>query len=95
MTYGREALRRFREQQLKPQDGPAHGPDLLSQIPADAPWDDATLTVWNGERWIAWDKWLASAPIHVDDRLEEPDAPNGGTGRESSPKARAVQEGLW
>ena len=28
--------------------------------------DDAVLTVWNGERFVAWDKWLATAPIISD-----------------------------
>src|ERR1039458_8327916 len=45
-------------------DGSTDGtPALLEQIPPDAPMDAATLTVWNGERWVAYDRWLATAPI--------------------------------
>ena len=59
--YGREALRILREKQANPQQG--HQPSLLDQIPADAPMDDATVTVWNGQRFVAYEKWLATAPI--------------------------------
>ena len=69
MTYGREALRRLREQQANPQ--PAQQPSLLDQIPADAPMDDATLCVWNGERFVAYDKWLATAPVLREEAAQE------------------------
>ena len=36
---------------------------MLEQIPPDAAMDDATITVWNGERWVAYDTWLATKPI--------------------------------
>ena len=58
--YGREALRRLRQQQMQQPESQA---SLLEQIPPDAAMDDATITVWNGERWVAYDSWLASAPI--------------------------------
>jgi hypothetical protein len=32
----------------------------LDQMPVDAPADDAVITVWNGERWVAYDKWLTA-----------------------------------
>ncbi len=67
MIYGREALRRFREESQRTQDCRARDRDLLSKIPPDAPIDDATLTVWNGERFVAWEKWLATAPIAIDE----------------------------
>ena len=60
-AFGREALRLLREKQANPQ--PEHQPSLLDQIPADAPMDDATVKVWNGERFVAYEKWLATAPI--------------------------------
>jgi hypothetical protein len=70
-VYGREALRQFREQQARqPEQGQ---PSLLDQIPADAPMDDAMLTVWNGERWVAWDRWLATAPL-VREEAPQPSA---------------------
>jgi hypothetical protein len=59
--YGRDALRLLRERQANPE--PQHHASLLDQIPADAPMDDATLTVWDGERFVAYDRWLATAPI--------------------------------
>jgi hypothetical protein len=63
MSFGLEALRRFRAQQ----DGHTSNPDreqsLLAQVPPDAPMDDATIAVWNGQRFVAYDKWLVTAPI--------------------------------
>ncbi len=61
--YGREALRRLREQQSGAAQEQQHQPSLLAQIPGDAPMDDATVTVWDGERFVAYEKWLATAPI--------------------------------
>lgn len=58
--YGREALRRLRQQQIQKSESQA---SLLEQIPPDAATDDATITVWNGERWAAYNSWLATAPI--------------------------------
>ena len=58
--YGREALRRLRQQQMQKPESQA---SLLEQIPPDAATDDATITVWNGERWAAYNSWLAPAPI--------------------------------
>ena len=58
--YGREALRRLRQQQMQKPESQA---SLLEQIPPDAATDDATITVWNGERWAAYNSWLATAPI--------------------------------
>lgn len=63
LTYGREALRRFREQQQNPADVRRH--EIAP--PPDAPTDDATLTVWNGERFLAYEKWLATAPLAIDE----------------------------
>jgi hypothetical protein len=67
--YGREALRQFRERQEQAAQQPERQPSLLDQVPSDAPMDDATVTVWNGERLVAYDRWLATAPI------ERPEAP--------------------
>jgi hypothetical protein len=58
--YGREALRRLRQQQMQKPESQA---SLLEQIPPDAAMDAATITVWNGERWVAFNSWLATAPI--------------------------------
>ena len=70
-AYSREALRRLRERQARVVQEPEGRISTLDQIPPDAPMDDATITVWNGERFVAWDRWLATAPI---ERAAEPEA---------------------
>ena len=91
MIYGREALRRFREEEQQAEHHPHT--DLLSQIPPDAPMDDATLTVWNGERWVAWEKWLATAPIIVDEPLQQ--ETKAAPAADTRPRGSNRQEGLW
>ena len=61
--YGSKALRRLLDQKDQAPQAKDHPLSLLEQISPDAPMDDATITVWNGRRWVAWDKWLANAPI--------------------------------
>lgn len=72
-TYGREALRRFREQQQKP----ANEPSGKIAPPPGAPMDDATLTVWTGERFVAYEKWLATAPLAIDEVQKSSTIPPG------------------
>ena len=62
--YSLEGLRRSREARERQRGGQAHE-SLLAQIPPDAPYDDpdAVLHVWTGEKWISYEKWLATAPI--------------------------------
>ena len=67
-AYSLEALRRFREDRKKPK----RELSILEQVPPDAPADDAVLTVWNGERFITWEKWLATAPVVIEDRAAGP-----------------------
>ena len=55
------------ESSRRPARGTGKQPSLLDQIPPDAPMDDATLTVWNGERFVANDSWRATAPIQCDE----------------------------
>ena len=97
--YGREALRRLREQQAAAQE-PERQPSLLEQIPPGAPMDDATLTVWNGERFVAYDKWLATALLVTEERSHEPKSrdakgANADGATHVPPQDSAVQEGLW
>jgi len=68
LAYGREALRRLREQQVQEMQATERQPSLLEQIPPDAPMDDATITVWNGQRFVAFEKWLATAPVALEVR---------------------------
>ena len=71
MAYGREALRRFRDQQSQSTKEQDRQPSLLEQIPADAPMDDATITVWTGERFMAYDDWIAVRPITIEENPPE------------------------
>jgi len=72
LPYGREALRRFREEQNHAAQEPARPPSLLDRIPPDVPMEDAVLTVWDGERFVAYDKWRATAPLVTEERRPEP-----------------------
>ena len=97
-VYGREALRRLREQQAASHE-PERQPSLLEQIPADVPMDDATLTVWTGERFMSYDEWLATAPLVTEEPPQERKARIAkGKGNEeatNAPAQHSVQEGLW
>jgi hypothetical protein len=93
VIYGREALRQYREQEQAAEDRQAGEADLLSQIPADTPMDDATLTVWNGARWVAWEKWLATAPIITDD--PSPRESKAAPAADARPRGSKQQKGLW
>ena len=73
--YGSDALRRLREQQTAHVTAPDCQTSLLDQIPPGAAMDDATLTVWNGERFVAYDSWLATATIQCDEGPAKPDYP--------------------
>jgi hypothetical protein len=73
--YGSDALRRLRQQRGAHIAAPECQPSLLDQIPPDAPMDDATLTVWNGERFVTYDLWLATAPIQCDEEPAKPEYP--------------------
>lgn len=61
--YGREALRRALEHQTV--RGAAPGPEMP---PPEAPYEDpaSPIHVWAGEKWIAYDRWLATASIAQD-----------------------------
>ncbi len=70
--YGREELRLLRERQQQAQAVPQEHPaSLLEHIPADAPMDGATITVWNGDRFLAYDAWRATAPIEREETPEQ------------------------
>jgi hypothetical protein len=79
--YSRAAMRQAREERESREVGSlpeaaAPAQLTLDQIPVDAPFDDAVLTVWNGDRWVAYDSWLATAPII---REESEPRPEKGT----------------
>lgn len=66
-TYSLEAWRRFRERkELKPESATTTSPSL-ADIPPDAEMDEGiVIGFWNGERFVSWEKWLATAPLAVD-----------------------------
>lgn len=67
-TYSLEAWRRFRERKARPEPPASTAPaTTLADIPADAEMDEGiVIGFWNGERFVSWEKWLATAPIKVD-----------------------------
>lgn len=66
-TYSLEAWRRYRERkERQPESTAAAGPSL-ADIPPDAEMDEGiVIGFWNGERFVSWEKWLATAPLAVD-----------------------------
>lgn len=66
-TYSLEAWRRFRERkELQPESATTNIPSL-ADIPSDAEMDEGIIIgFWNGERFVSWEKWLATAPLAVD-----------------------------
>jgi hypothetical protein len=62
-AYSLAAWRKYREEQEQPkQESPAGS--TLADIPADAEMDAGiVIGFWNGERFVSWEKWLATAPI--------------------------------
>ena len=71
MIYGREALRKHREERAQVEEHQERQASLLSEIPGDAQMDDATITVWDGQRFVAWEKWLAARPVLTEDPPQE------------------------
>jgi len=63
-AYGTAALRRFREQHAAQAAEPKRQPSMLKDVPPDAPMDEGiTLGCWNGERFVAWAKWIVKQPV--------------------------------
>ena len=93
--YGREALRRLCEEQEVTQE-PDRKPTLLEQIPADVPMEDATITFWNGERFVAYEKWRAAAPVAIEKRPARETTGTEESDAEKQPSRKsASQESLW
>jgi len=66
-AYSLAAWRKYREEQEQPkQESPAGS--TLADIPADAEMDAGiVIGFWNGERFVSWKKWLATASIIRED----------------------------
>ena len=89
--YSRAAFRKMRERQAAARQ-PERQQSLLEQIPPDAEMDDATITVWNGVKFEAYDKWLAKRPVATEDRRDDgKEKTDAKVTRAKEPK----QEGLW
>ncbi|MCC6366883.1 MAG: hypothetical protein IT165_25455 [Bryobacterales bacterium] len=65
--YSRAAMRQAREEREARELAGPPAQLALADIPVDSPADDALLTVWDGQRWVAYDTWLARAPIVRDE----------------------------
>jgi hypothetical protein len=65
--YSVEGWNRDREARERQRESLAQG-CLLAHVPADAPYDDpdAVLHVWTGQKWISYEKWLATVPIEIE-----------------------------
>jgi hypothetical protein len=62
-AYSLAAWRKYREEQEQPKQETPAGL-TLADIPADAEMDEGiVIGFWNGERFVSWEKWLATAPI--------------------------------
>jgi hypothetical protein len=62
-TYSLAAWRKYRDEQEQPKREAPAGL-TLADIPADAEIDNGiVIGFWNGERFVSWEKWLATAPI--------------------------------
>jgi hypothetical protein len=62
-AYSLAAWRKYRAEQEQPKQETPAGL-TLADIPADAEMDAGiVIGFWNGERFVAWEKWLATAPI--------------------------------
>ncbi|MCC7497886.1 MAG: hypothetical protein IT160_09935 [Bryobacterales bacterium] len=77
-SYSLDAWRRFREQKGRPETPASSSPGItLADIPADAEMDDGiVIGFWNGERFVSWEKWIATAPIKLDTVPSSPALPD-------------------
>jgi len=66
--YSLAALREYRRRK---EQGETAAHLTLADIPPDAPMEEGiALGCWNGQAFVSWEKWLATAPI----RREEKDS---------------------
>lgn len=74
-AYSLEAWRRLREKKDQAPES-AVPPTTLADIPADAEMDEGlVIGFWNGERFVSWERWLATAPLSVAREAATPGAP--------------------
>ncbi len=65
-AYSLAAWRTYREEHERPKrETPVEL--ALADIPADAEMDEGiVLGCWNGERFVSWESWIATAPVTID-----------------------------
>jgi hypothetical protein len=80
-VYSLAAWRRYREEHERPaRETPAEL--ALADIPADAEMDDGiVIGFWNGERFVSWEQWLATAPLMADPAPPASALPDGAAYR--------------
>ncbi len=62
-TYSLAAWRKYREEQAQPKQASPREV-TLADVPADAEMDEGIfIGFWNGERFVSWENWVATAPI--------------------------------
>lgn len=62
-AYSLAAWRKYRKEQAQPKQASSEEV-TLADIPADAEMDEGiVIGFWNGERFVSWEKWLATAPV--------------------------------
>ena len=68
-VYGREALRRLRDQQARRAADPESAASPMDGVPANAEYEspDDVLHAWDGQKWIPWRKWLVTAATSHDE----------------------------
>ena len=95
--YSRKAFRAVREKEESASEPDRQGV-LLADIPVDAEMDDATITVWNGRKFEAYDTWLAKRPVATEESVHhEVQSPAQGKMDcdKRAPVDESEQEGLW
>ena len=97
MIYTHEARRKRHQERAQVEEQQEREADLLSKIPADAPIDDATLCVWNGERFVAWETWVVTRPVYPADAppKEKEARKQAAPVADLRPRVSNDQEGLW
>jgi hypothetical protein len=95
--YSRKAFRAVREREDAAREPDRQG-FLLADIPVDAEMDDATITVFNGQKFEAYDRWLAKRPVATEEsvhhELQSPAQGKMGCDKRA-PVDEIEQEGLW
>jgi len=76
-AYSLEALREYRRRKADARTDAIKAPLTMKDIPPDAPMEEGiVLGCWNGEAFVSWEKWLATAPLSVEGREDDHERTN-------------------